>query len=34
MTELTLDELKPRSSYVSRAFGVQYNLILLGGSGR
>jgi len=33
MTELTLDELKPRSSYVSRAFGVQYNLILLGGSG-
>lgn len=33
MTEVTLDELKPRSSYVSRAFGVQYNLILLGGSG-
>jgi hypothetical protein len=32
MTDLTLDDPSPRPSYAARAFTVQYNLILLGGS--
>lgn len=33
MTDATLEEPTPRPSYVARAFGVQYNLILIGGAG-